>query len=85
MDGRFSVAGILLTMCDVRTNLCKAVTEQVNDTFEGQIRILDSKISNIVKGDELVYYSEPLIEHALECNAGKAYQNLAKKLIDYEG
>lgn len=41
VNDRFSVAGILLTMCDARTNLCKVITEQVRDTFEGQIRIFE--------------------------------------------
>ena len=85
VNDRFSVAGILLTMCDARTNLCKVITEQVRDTFEGQIRIFESRIPNTVKVGESVYYSEPLIEYAPESNAAKAYKNLAKELINYEG
>lgn len=85
VNERLSMAGILLTMYDARTNLCKVITEQVSDTFEGQIRIFDSKIPNTVKVGELVYYSEPFIEYAPECNASKAYQNFAKELIAYEG
>lgn len=85
VNERLSVAGILLTMRDARTNLCNVITEQVRDTFEGQIRIFDSKIPNTVKVGESVYFSEPLIGYALECNASKAYQNLAKELIAYEG
>lgn len=60
-------------MCDARTNLCKVITEQVRDTFEGQIRIFESRIPNTVKVGESVYYSEPLIEYAPESNATKAY------------
>ena len=75
VNDRFSVAGILLTMCDARTNLCKVITEQVRDTFEGQIRIFESRIPNTVKVGESVYYSEPLIEYAPESNATKAYKN----------
>ena len=82
---RLSVDGILLTMCDARTNLCKVITEQVRDTFGGQIRIFESRIPNTVKVGESVYYSEPLIEYAPESNATKAYKNLAKELINYEG
>lgn len=85
VNERLLVAGILLNMCDARTNLCKVITEQVCDTFDGQIRIFDSRIPNTVKVGESVYYSEPLIEYAPECNASKAYQNLAKELIAYEG
>ncbi|MDO5425458.1 MAG: AAA family ATPase [Eubacteriales bacterium] len=39
------VAGILLTMCDARTRLCRVLTEN----FQGQIRIFDTKIPNTVK------------------------------------
>lgn len=85
VNERLSAAGILLTMCDARTNLCKIITEQVSDTFGGQMRIFDSKIPNTVKVGESVYYSETLIEYAPECNATMAYQNLAKELIAYEG
>ena len=85
INDKLDVAGILLTMCDARTNLCKVITEQVSDTFEGQIRIFDSKIPNTVKVGESVYYSEPLLEYASECKACEAYENLAKELIAYEG
>ena len=85
INDKLDVAGILLTMCDARTNLCKVITEQVSDTFEGQIRIFDSKIPNTVKVGESVYYSEPLLEYAPECKACEAYENLAKELIAYEG
>jgi chromosome partitioning protein len=85
INDRLDVAGILLTMCDSRTNLCKVITEQVTDTFEGQIRIFESKIPNTVKVGEAVYYSEPLLEYAPECKACAAYENLAKELIAYEG
>ena len=71
-------------MCDARTNLCKAITEQVSDTFEGQIRIFDGKIPNTVNVGESVYYSEPLIEYAPECNACRACQNLGNELMAYE-
>lgn len=79
------VAGILLTMCDARTNLCKVITEQVADTFEGQVWNFDSKIPNTIKMGESVYYSQPLQEYAPECKVCKAYENLAKELIAYEG
>ena len=77
--------GILLTMCDARTILCKTITEQVAETFQGQIRIFESKIPNTVKVGESVYYSEPLIEYAPDSNACRAYNKLAGEVIAYEG
>ena len=85
INERLNVAGILLTMCDARTILCKTITEQVAETFQGQIRIFKSKIPNTVKVGESVYYSEPLIEYAPESNACKAYEKLAGEVIAYEG
>lgn len=85
INERLNVAGILLTMCDARTILCKTITEQVAETFQGQIRIFKSKIPNTVKVGENVYYSEPLIEYAPESNACKAYEKLAGEVIAYEG
>ena len=88
VNDRLSVAGILLTMCDARTNLCKVITEQVRDTFEGQIRIFESRIPNTVKVGESVYYSEPLIEYAPESNVTKAYlvlHTMQRLLIRFAG
>ena len=85
LNEKLNVAGILLTMCDVRTILCKTITEQVAETFQGQIRIIESKIPNTVKVGESVYYSEPLIEYAPDSNACRAYNKLAGEVIAYEG
>ena len=75
------VEGILLTMCDARTNLCKVITEQVAETFQGQVRIFESRIPSTVKVGESVYYSQPLVEYAPDSGACAAYRNLAKEVI----
>ena len=79
INEKLDVAGILLTMCDARTILCKTIT--VAESFQGQIRIFKSKIPSTVKVGESVYYSEPLIEYAPGCNACKAYERLAGEVI----
>ncbi|MFR6333631.1 MAG: ParA family protein [Eisenbergiella sp.] len=43
------IAGILLTMCESRTKLCKVLTEQVTDNFQEQLRIFETRIPNTVK------------------------------------
>lgn len=84
LNSKIEIAGILLTMCDSRTNLCKTITQELVETFEGQINIYDSKIPNTVKVGESIYYSEPLLEYAPECKACEEYEKLAKELIAYE-
>lgn len=44
----------MLTMCEARTNLCKVISEQVAETFEGQIKIFSSKIPSTVKVGESI-------------------------------
>lgn len=85
INPKIEVEGILLTMCEPRTNLCKVISEQVADTFEGQIRIFKSKIPNTVKVGESVYYSQPLLEYAPDIKACKAYMDFGRELIENEG
>ena len=84
INPKLEVEGILLTMCEARTNLCKVISEQVAETIEGQIRIFDSKIPSTVKVGESVYYSEPLLEYAPQTKACQAYLDFGKELIGYE-
>lgn len=85
INGKLRVAGILLTMCDSRTILCKTITEQVQETFQGQLRIFSSRIPNTMKVGESIYYSQPLLEYAPESKACEAYRNLAREVIAYGG
>ena len=79
------IAGILLTMCEKRTTLCKVLTEEVTESFHGQIRVFDTKIPNTVKVGESIYYGKPLEQYSPKASAGVAYRKLAKELISYEG
>lgn len=81
VNSKLDVSGILLTVCEKRTNLCKVITEEVAGTFNGKLRIFDSKIPSTVKVGESVYYGEPLLEYAPRTKACRMYQNLAKELI----
>jgi chromosome partitioning protein len=72
-------------MCEERTNLCKVITEEVNETFEGKIRIFESRIPSTVKVGESIYYSQPLLEYAPESRVCRAYLDFGRELIGYEG
>ena len=86
LNDRLEIAGILLTMCERRTNLCKVISGQVSETFEEQIRIFESRIPQTVKVGESIYYSEPLIEYAPDSIACSAYRGLAREVVTiYEG
>lgn len=84
INPKVNVAGILLTMCDSRTNLCKVVTEQLMETLKEKVRIFQTKIPNTVKVREAIYYSMPLMEYSPRCSATVAYKNFGRELIVYE-
>ena len=80
-----TVAGILLTMCESRTTLCKVLTEEVTGSFQGQIRIFENRIPSTVKVGESIYYSMPIALYSKNASAEIAYRKFAKELIAYEG
>lgn len=79
------IAGILLTMCESRTKLCKVLTEQVTENFQEQLRIFETRIPNTVKVGESIYYSMPIEQYSPKAKAGIAYRRFAKELIADEG
>lgn len=85
INPQLEIAGILMTMCDSRTKLCKVLTEQMTENFQKQIRIFDTRIPNTVKVGESIYYSMPIEQYSPRANAGIAYRKFAKELIAYEG
>ncbi|MCD8348256.1 MAG: AAA family ATPase [Lachnospiraceae bacterium] len=84
INPRLGIAGILLTMCDARTTLCRVLTEEVTENFHQQIRIFETRIPKTVKVGESVYYSMPVAQYCPKSGAAVAYQNFAKELMSYE-
>lgn len=85
INPKLGIAGILLTMCESRTKLCKVLTEQVTDNFQERIRIFDARIPNTVKVGESIYYSMPIGQYSLKSSASIAYWEFAKELVTNEG
>ncbi len=85
INPKLGIAGILMTMCESRTKLCKILTEEVAENFQEQIRVFDTKIPNTVKVGESIYYSLPVVQYSPKASAGVAYRKFAKELISYEG
>ncbi|MCD8132907.1 MAG: AAA family ATPase [Clostridiales bacterium] len=84
INPRLEIAGILLTMCDARTTLCRVLTEEVTENFHQRIRIFETRIPKTVKVGESVYYSMPVAQYCPKSGAAAAYQNFAKELMSYE-
>lgn len=74
------IAGILLTMCETRTNLCKIICQQIREEYETAIPVFQTAIPMTVKVGEAVYYSRPVLDYAPNCSASIAYKNFAREL-----
>ena len=72
--------GILLTMCDNRTNLYKTLTEQVEEMFQGRIKVFQTKIPKTVKVGEAIYSGQSIKKYAKGSSVDVAYDNLAKEI-----
>ena len=84
INPKLEVAGILLTMCESRTTLCKVLTEEVTGSFQGKIKVFDTRIPATVKVGESIYYNMPIAQYSKNASAGIAYRKFAKEIIAYE-
>ena len=85
INPKLNIAGILLTMCEKRTTLCKLLTEEVTENFQEQIHIFDAQIPSTIKVGESIYYGKPLGMYSPKASASVEYRKLAKELIANEG
>lgn len=85
VNSELKISGILLTMCDSRTNLCKVLSEEVTESFQQRIRVFENRIPSTVSVGESIYYSMPIEKYNPKATAGIAYENFAKELMDNEG
>lgn len=85
INPKLEIAGILLTMCEKRTTLCKVLTEEVTENFHEQIRVFETRIPSTVKVGESIYYGRPLEQYCPKASASVAYRKLAKEIVNYEG
>ena len=75
-----TIKGILLTMCDNRTNLSKLLTQQVEEMYQGKIAVFQTKIPKTVKVGEAIYSGQSIKKYAKGSSVDIAYDNLAKEI-----
>ncbi|MNW49553.1 Sporulation initiation inhibitor protein Soj [compost metagenome] len=81
INPRISIEGILMTMCNTRTNLYKEAFRLVKIYYRETFRIFDVQIPLSVKVGEANFYSQSIIEFEPKSKVAAAYQELAKELM----
>ncbi len=74
-----SIAGVVLTMFDARTNLSKQVAEEVRRFFPAYV--FESIIPRTVRLSEAPSYGESILSYAPETAGALAYQALASEFL----
>ena len=82
LNPRIEFGGILLTMCDKRTNLYKEISAQVDAAYRNGMRIFDSQIPSTVKVGEANCCGMSVLEYDKKCPAGQAYMELAREVLE---
>ena len=80
VNASLKIKGILLTMCDNRTNLSKLLTQQVEEMYQGKIAVFQTKIPKTVKVGEAIYSGQSIKKYAKGSSVDIAYDNLAKEI-----
>ena len=75
-----AVEGILLTMFDGRTNLCAQVVQEVRNHFRDEA--FETMIPRNVRLSEAPSYGLPIHLYDARCPGAKAYEALARELIE---
>ena len=83
LNPALEIEGILLTMFDVRTNLCAQVVQEVRAHFPNEV--FETMIPRNIRLSEAPSYGLPIHLYDARCIGAKAYGELAKELIERRG
>ena len=84
LNPRLRIAGILLTMTEMRTLHSQEVCEHVRSAFAGKVRVFDTYIKKSVRLREASVAGESVLTYAPRHETADAYRKLAAEL-DGEG
>ena len=80
LNPQLRIAGMLMTMFDVRTNLSQQVVDEVRAHFPGQI--FETVIPRTVRLSEAPSYGRPIIDYDPSSRGATAYRRLANELLE---
>ncbi|MGP1412242.1 MAG: ParA family protein [Peptoanaerobacter stomatis] len=84
VNPNIKIRGILLTMCNNRTNLSKRIASQVEEAYQNKVKVFNTKILQTIKIGEANYYGQSIKKYAKGTAADKAYDEFAKEIVTYE-
>jgi chromosome partitioning protein len=80
LNPRLKIAGILLTMTEMRTLHSQEVCAHVRSAFTGKVRVFDTYIKKSVRLREAAVAGESVLTYAPRHEVAEAYRRLAEEL-----
>jgi chromosome partitioning protein len=81
LNPALEIAGILLTMYQGATNLCRSVKQDVQERFGADYRVFSQPITYSIKVAEAPAFKRSIFEHDTSNMAAQGYSAMAKELI----
>jgi chromosome partitioning protein len=75
------IEGVLMTMCDTRTNLYKEVNEIINKAYSQSIKIFDAIIPHSTKVGEAMLRRQSILLYDEHSKPAQAYRAFAEELM----
>ena len=82
INPKIAIGGILLTICDERTNLYRDAKALIESSYGDKVKVFNTNIPSTVKVGEANYSSLAVMEHDPNGRASKAYTNFAMEVIN---
>ena len=79
LNPRLAIAGILLTMYDERTNLCKDVADEIRRHFGG--KVFDTVVPRNIRLAEAPSHGLPIFQYDIKSRGAEAYLSLAREFL----
>lgn len=84
INPNLKIKGIVLTLVDRRTNLAKEVRQELDENYGKSIKIYDTEIPLAIKTAEATIQGKSIFEYDKNGTVAKAYENLAKEVLQDE-
>lgn len=81
INPRLEIAGILITMADMRTNYSREIVELLHNTYGGKLRIFDSIIPLSIRAAETSAEGRSIYLHDPAGKVSAAYAALTREVL----
>jgi chromosome partitioning protein len=85
LNPKLCFGGILLTMCEKRTNLYKKISDEIREAYQSGMRIYDTAIPRSIKVGDANDKGLSVMEFDSKNPAALAYMDFAKEVAEYVG